>query len=33
MLRSVSVAHAEVVDAAVVGIEEVACFGLMECHD
>jgi hypothetical protein len=33
MPGSVGVAHAEVVDAVVVGIEEEACSGLMGCHD
>lgn len=33
MLRSANAVRAEVVGAAVVGIEEEACFGLWGCHD
>jgi len=33
MPRSVNVAHAEVVGAAVGGVKEEACFGLLGCHD
>jgi hypothetical protein len=33
MPRSANVAHAEVVGAAVVVIEEEACFDLLGCHD
>jgi hypothetical protein len=33
MLRNASVAHVGAVAAAVVGIEEEACFDLLGCHD
>ena len=33
MLRNASVAHVGAVVAAVVGIEEEACFDLLACHD
>jgi len=33
MLKNANVAHAEVVGAAVVGIEEGACFDLWGCYD